>query len=506
MQMRFLKIFVILLACSVLTSSIGMSQTRNDLIRALEQLNRDLERVRELVLSFDNLRAKQLVDAAQKLRNEAVSVIEHREFSVAAAKIKMANGLLEQAVKITLDKPVHRLQRRLEELMRQADHIVLGSHHKEAERILREAKSNQEAGKKAFGAHNFKRAVEHLRVAITLTERSIKLVQRSVDFVTDKFIEQKRRFESLRTRAQEIVEQSHDRRSKQIFHQAMKLASSAEEAFRNRNFELAQKFYNQSVLLLLRSMDIASGVSPTVVDRSKIALNRLTHLIEDSRETIAKSNRPRARKLLERAMRFKREAELALTEGRSYKALWKIDLAENMIQKALRIAKGRIASHFTNKISQEIENTEKDIAEFQKGMIQGSPRDVDVLINMSKSAINRAERAYAAGYNRLALENVLASQRFLSKAERIVKYQEQPTLSKAMIAVRLNQLNEAIEKAEENVAESKQDWNRRLIQSAKEIRTIAVKSFQNGNYRAADEGIQVAFEIIRKSLKNLPQN
>lgn len=504
--MKFLKTSVILLACSLLTSSVGMSQTRNDLINALEQLNRDLERVRELVVSFDNLRAKQLVDSAEKLRNEAVSSIEHHEFLVAAAKIKMANSLLEQAVKITLDEPVHRLYRRLEELMRQADHIVLGSHHKEAERILREAKTNQEAAKKASAVKNFKRAVEHLRVAITLTERSIKLVQRSVDSIREKFLKQKRRFESLRTRAQEIVEQSHDRRSKQIFHQAMKLASSAEEAFRNRNFELAQKFYNQSVLLLLRSMDIASGESPTVVDRSKIALNRLTHLIEDSRETIAKSNRPRAQKLSERAMRFKREAELALTEGRSHEALWKMDLAENMIQKALRIAKGRPASHFTNKISQEIENTKKDITEFRKGMIQGSPRDVDVLINMSKFAISRAERAYTAGFKRLALENVLASQRFLAKAERIVKYQQQPTLSKDVIAVRLNQLNEAIGEAEKKVGQSNHDWNRRLIESAKEIRKIAVESFQNENYRAADEAVQVAFEIIRKSLKKLPEN
>lgn len=506
MHRTFLKIFIIVFIWSLLAPSSGMSQTRRELIAALERLNRDIERVKELVHSFNNDRAIELVKKAQKLRDEAVSALQNREIVVAAAKIKLANALLEQAVKITLEGPIHRLRSRLEELMRKADNLVLGSHHKEAERILREAKANWEAAKKAFARKNINKSVEHYRVAIALTERAINLVKKSVISIRDKFLEQRRNFELLLIRAREVVEKSHNRRAKQIFEQAKKLAASAEEAFRNRNFELAQKFYNQSILLLLRAMDLASGEAPAVADRANIALNRLTNLIEDSRQIIANSSRPRAQKLFERAIRVKREAELAVKEGRRYEALWKVKLAENLIQQAQRIARGRISSRFASKISQEIENTKNDIADFQDGLHEDTPQDVRVLIDMSKFTINSADRAYGAGFNRLALENVLAAQRFLTKAERIVRYQEPQTLSKDIISVRLNQLNEAIEEAGKKILEGNQSWNRQLIESAKDIRKIAVKSFQAGNYRASDEGIQVAFEILRKSLKKLPRH
>jgi tetratricopeptide (TPR) repeat protein len=506
MLRTFLKVFILVFIWSLLVPSSGVSQTRRELITALERLNRDIERVKELVLSFNNDRAIEFVKKAQKLRDEAVSALQKREIVVAAAKIKLANSLLEQAVRITLEGPIHRLRSRLEELMRQADNLVLGSHHKEAERILREAKANQEAAKKAFARKKINQAVEHYRVAIALTQRAMKLVKKSVVSVKDRFLEQRQKFELLLIRAREVVEKSHNRRAKQIFDQARKLASSAEEAFRNRNFELARKLYNQSVLLLLRAMDLASGEAPAVADRANIAFDRLTNLIEDSREVIANSKRPRAQKLFERAIRVKREAELAVKEGRRYEALWKVELAENLIQQAHRIAGGRITSRFSTKISQEIENTKNDIAEFQRVVAKDAPKDVIVLLNMAKFVINRAERAYAAGFNRLALENVLAAQRFLTKAERIVRYQEPSTLSKERIALRLNQLNEAIDEAEKKVVEDNQKWNRQLIKSAKDIRRIAVESFQAGNYQASDEAIQVAFEILRKSLKKLPEN
>ncbi|MFQ5822426.1 MAG: hypothetical protein ACE5JB_00030 [bacterium] len=503
---RTINIFVIFLVLICLTTNIGFSQTRNDLVKALERLDHDLERVNELVLSFRNRRALELVNEAQVLRNQAVAAFKNHEPAVAGAKIKMAFFKLEQAVKITLDGPVKRLRIRLEELMRQADHVVLGSHHKEAERILREAKSNREAAEKALTAGNINKAVEHYRMAITLTKRSLDLVHRSIDSIKERINEEKRRYEILRERVQEVVERSDDPRVKHIFEQAIKLALSAEEMFRNGDFELAKKFVNQSILLLLRAMDLATGESPVAVNQAEVSLLRLRDLIEESREVINTSAKPKAKLLFQRASRFEREAELAVNEGRSHEALWKIDLAENMIRRARRLVERRGGPRFATKIFKEIENTKNDIAEVRSKLPLDSPRDAEVLINMSQFAIDRAERASAAGFGRLALEAVLASQRFLTKAERILNAQETSPISKEKIKVRLRQLNAAIEESERKVAEFDQEWTRRLLDGAKDIRQIAEKSFKNGNYRAADEGIQVAFELIRKSVKNVPKN
>jgi HEPN domain-containing protein len=505
MSKWFVKIFVIVLIWNCLPINVGLGQTRNDLVRALERFDRQFEVVQKLVRSFENQRAIQLVNEARALRNQAVADFENKNFVAAGAKIKMAFLKLEQAVRITLEGPLRRLRSRLEELMRRADNVVLGSKHKEAERILREAKLNRDAAERALAAKEINVAVEHYRVAITLTRRSIDLVRRDVGSVRDRMIEERKRFEVLRQRALDVVEKSADPRVKHIFDQADKLALSAEEAFKNHKFELAKRFLNQSILLLLRVMDMAGGESPSAVNQTRVALFRLKDLIEDSRKIVFNSQRPRAKLLFERAKRFEREAELAAGEGRGYEALWKIELAETMIRRAMRIVEGRDEPRFTSKIAQEIENTKDDIAAIRKKVSVDSPKDAQVLINMSQFAIQRAERASSAGFQRLALEAVLASQRFLTKAERILTTQATSSISKEKIGVRLNQLNEAIEESEKRVAESELDWPRRLLDGAKDIRKMAVESFQKGNYRAADEGIQVAFELIRKSLKNVSE-
>ncbi|MFQ5864389.1 MAG: hypothetical protein ACE5IW_04075 [bacterium] len=505
MSKWIIKIFVIILVWNGLSIGIGFSQTQNDLVKALERLNRELDMVKELVYSFHNQRGIELVKEAEGLRNQVVADVHNDNFVAAGAKIKMAFFKLEQAVKITLEGPVKRLRSRLEELMRQADNVVLGSHHKEAERILREAKLNRDAAERALTNMQVNKAAEHYRVAVNLTKRSIDLVHKAVNSLKDRINEERRRFELLRERALEVVEKSDDPRVKQVYDQAIKLALSAEEALRNHKFELAKKFLNQSILLLLRAMDMASGESSTVVDKTDIALFRLKDLIENSREFILKSHRPRAKLLFERATRLAREAELAAKEGRNYEALWKIEVAENMIRRARRLVERRDGPRFTNKISQEIENTKNDIAQVRENLALGSPRDAEVLIDMAQFAIDRAERASLAGFHRLALESVLASQRFLTKAERILKAQEAFAISKEKIEVRLSQLNEAIEESERRIAESDLDWPRRMLNGAKDIRRIAVDSFHKGNYRAADEGIQVAFELIRKSLKNVSE-
>ncbi|MFQ6113297.1 MAG: hypothetical protein ACE5NG_04305 [bacterium] len=505
MSKWFIRVFVFILAWNCLTVNLGFGQTRRDLARAIKKLDRQLEIVKELVHSFENQRAIQLVNEAQALRNQAVVALQNDNLAASGAKVKMAFAKLEQAVRIILDGPVRRLRSRLEELMRQADNLVLGSHHEEAERILREAKLNRDAAEKALARQQVNKAVEHYRVAITLTKRSIDLVQRSVHSVKDKINEERRRFELLRERALEVVEKSDDPRAKHIFDQANKLALSAEDAFRTGKLQSAKKLLNQSILLLLRVVDMATGETASAVNQTEVALFRLNDLIEDSRQVVLKSNRPRAKLLFERARRFQREAELAANEGLSHEALWKIELAENMIRRARRIVERRNGPRFTNKISQEIENTKVDIAELRTRLTFDSPRDAQVLINMSQFAIDKAEKAASAGFNRWALEAVLASQRFLTKAERILNVQKTSSMSKESIEVRLSQLNEALEESEKRLAETDLDWAQRLLDGAKGIRNMAVESYQKGNYRAADEGIQVAFEIIRKSLKNVSE-
>jgi hypothetical protein len=332
---------------------------------------------------------------------------------------------------------------------------------------------------------------------------AVKLVEQALDLVgrpTASIEEERRRFEILRQRAQEMVEAGADKRAAGIFQQALKMSESAEQAFLNGENQLAKRFYNQAILLLLRAMDLAKGTSLEAVNQVEVALFRLREEIDHSKDVTVS---PRANLLVERARRFAVEAELASKAGRSYEALWKIDLADNMLRRAHRLSEGRGGARLANKIQEEIENTKLDIAELQNSLTLESSADAEILLNMAHFAVIKAEQSASAGFDRVALEAILAAQRFLTKAERILNSPETEAISKERIESRLAQLDEAISELENRLELAKDEWNRRLLEGAKEIRDLSAQSIQQGNYRAADEGIQVAFELIRKSMKHV---
>lgn len=500
------KFVIVLIACSFLIPDLSWSQTPNEVVRAIEKLDRDLKLVREIVHTFKNTKAWDLVLRAETLRNEAVQAIQNKKFGVASNKIKVAFSILEQAVKITLDGPVRRWRSRLEEKLRKAEHEIQGRQYKEAERILRQAKANRDAAERALANQHVRKAIELFRVALNQVDKALDMVHKANSSTLDRILEEKRKFEILKDRAHDLIVKSRDVRAKQIYDQAIKLAISAEESVRNGNFQLAKKFYNQSVLLLLRAMDIAKGDTPASVSHVEAALFRLREHIDSAREGIQQSDNQRAKILFERARRFASEAELAAKNGHAHEAMWKIELAENMIVQARRLAENKDRPGLSRRIVQEIENAKSDMAEMKSQMAADVSKDILVLLNMAEFAIARAEQASRTGHVRFALESVLAAQKFLSRAERLLNAHETTAVSLRKIQQRLSQLDQAITEAEKRISASGQEWNQRMLEGAKEIRQFVVQALQKGNLSAAEEGIQVAFELVRKSLKGLPKN
>lgn len=500
----FNKLIIILTLClafSLITTAEGTAQRRG-FVQELERFDREFERVKELVNSFSNDRARQSLQEARTLRNAADEAFRNGRLTEAGSKLKLAFGKLAVAAKVTLDGPAKRWRNRLEELLSRAEHEVLGCNHEEAQRILQEAKTQRDLAEHAAAALDVRKAIEHFRVAETAARRALQLIQS----LQDKIREERYRFEVLRDRAQELVEKSSNARAKQIFRQAIKLAVSAEEALHGCRIEVAKKFYNQSVMLLLRAMDLARGDSKETINQVEAAFFRLRELMEATTECVRNSSRPQAKLLLERARRFANEAELAAKNQHRYQALWKIELAENMLRRACRISKGRGGQKISARIARQIENAKMDIAETRRNVDADFEKDAAVLIKMAEFTIRKAEQAASAGFNRFALASVLATQRFLTKAQRMLRTPETNPISQENIRIKLIQLDEAIAESEARIQPTSQEWNRRFLNGAKDIRKFVDDSVQKGNYRAADEAIRVAFELVKKSWRNLPKD
>jgi len=503
------KISLLLISLSLIgvSTAIAQNTTIGELRNMLARFDTELEKARELIRSFDNRQAQALLMEAENLRNQAAEIINKQnprpaELVEAGLKLRAASAKLAQAVKLALDGTIKRWRSKLEQLLQRADQEVISTNHQEAIRLLQLAKQNREAAEQALVNGNGFKALEHLRVAVNLVEQALDMSSRNK---VDAFVEERRRFEMLRERAREVVEKSSDPRARIIFNQANKMAESALQAEQNRNAQLSRKFYNQAILLLLRAMDLAKGQTPDTVNQVSAAIYRLRELIDSSKNLL--QNAPaRVHLILERAQRFATEAELAAKEGRSHEALWKIELAENLVNRARRMPDSLGGKKFASRIAEEIENTKLDIAEVRSDLALEPSPDAEILINMAEVAISKAEQAASVGMDRFALEAVLAAQRFLTKAERILNNQDSNGLTQERVQARLTQLDEAIIEAESRIDLAKEEWARRLLLSAKEFRQLAAESLQKGNYRAADEAIQVAFDLLRKSLKNVPNN
>ncbi len=499
MKQAFLKTALILFLLISVTVESGLAQNCEGVARKVQRLDRTLQRVGEMARSFDFKRAVDLVMAAKEKRDRAVNLVKQGRCVAANAVVDAAFADLENASRLLLNSPVERLRRELKECFRRADDVVLRSRNKQAVRLLDKAKKNSEVGEQDWRAGKVEKAVEQFRVAKQLCEQAIQAASQTRDVVTDI----RNKFDALRERARDAVEKSRDPVARRTYDQALALARKADESWRSGNPALARRLLNQGTLLLLRTLDLASGTSPTLVNQTQASLFRLQDLIEQAADEIRGSRQQRALTLFERARRFAGEAETAIQTGQTNEALWKIELAENMVRRAQRLARSNTGPQLGSKIAQEIENTSMDLEAVESQAPPDAPRDVDFLLRMAQVALTKAEQAANAGMNRVALEGILASQRFINRAERVLDTRELDSDSQ-QIQLRLSQLDAAIAESETRVREAAQDWSMRLLENAKEFRQLAQESYDSGNYSAASEAIQVSFELLRKSVKNIP--
>src|SRR3990172_2129898 len=390
------KSLVFLLLFQLFANQVVSAQKRDDLTRELQRLEREIERVGSVVALFNHEKATELVLRAKQLYDEAVDDAQNKRFAAAEIKIRAAFALLERAAKIAIDTftgTINRLRSRLLELLRKADYLISKSNNKDAERLLNQAKKNQLAADDAVSAMKYARALEHFRVAVNLAEQCIKMLEKSPSNTTDVILDEKRKYENLLERAREIIENSQNSQAKQTYQNALIYAKDAENSYRNGRIVLARKLFNQSILLLLRAMDLASATTPAATDQTTDKFYRLRDMISQSRDEILQSNKPRAKLLFDRAVNLLNEAESAAREGRNQEAIWKVELAETFLRRAQRIIQTQPNEQLSDKITQEIANTKSDIATLRGEVDTDTSMDVQILLRMAEFSITKAEQA-----------------------------------------------------------------------------------------------------------------
>lgn len=491
----------------------GFAQDRTDVEKLLQELDFRIERLINFLTVSGNDRALEMVLKAQQLREEAVADAKDKRFTLAVAKIRAAVSLLDRAEEIaikTFAGTVGRLRNRISERFTQAEQLVSNTRQREAQRLLEQAKNNYNSAERAFGTKRYERSFEHYNLALTLVNKAITLAKSfSNTGDADVLAEEKRKFENLKERAANLVERSQSHLARQTYQNALTTAHNALAAYSNGRKSLAKKLLDQASLLLLRAINLAStdrGVSVSDVGIEDKFV-RLRDFIEKSRDLIEQSDKPRPKILFNRASNILNQAQTLARAGKNPEALGKLKLAENLVRRAIRIAQDNGRRNFSSNIFQQIENTKNEISWAKANIQTDSPADAKILLNVAEAAINRAQRAANAKTNRLALESILVAQRFLTRAEKVLNEGGSSNIEQKNVEQQLGQLDAAIVEAENRIANfTNETWNRQLLRSARDLRNVAAESVGKGNFIAANEAVQIAFDLIRKSLRNVPKN
>lgn len=499
---RFATIILLTITSSLMSfSTLALAQVQQPIRADLAQLDKQLAEAAELLGSFPNAQARDILLQAKQLRDQAAANIEGNRLVQARMQMRTALQYIDQALKLALEAPAQRLKSQLEELMRQAESEVIGSGSREAEQLLQQAKKSMSSAEEAWNAGNSRRAVDFYRLAKNLAQKALELVranQRNTGGLgtADNGRQQ---FESLAARAREAIETTRNTAARAIYDQAIKQAQSAELYVRSGKTAMAVQLYSGAVRLLLRAIDLAGGPAATS-NRLESELVLLEDLAGSAEKQLEGKNDTRAKMLINRARLLLAEARSALDRHNDQEASWRLVLARSFVSKAMRAGIGG-AGAFESRLEEELAKLSDDLKELEQRANDQGNNDALEMLALARLAAGKAERAFANGRPRVSLQALLAAQRFLALAESLLSSTSGQQLNRDEVSQKLERLNASLQEVSQSATASNNEVAIDLVNQASEIRDRAREALNRGRLRVASESIDVATEMLRTALK-----
>ncbi len=400
----------------------GLVELREAIIKAKEILARVDHRGAQDLL----LKAEALAKEADAKYTRALTMNDNRLRDLllkeALANIALGKVYVEQAVKLALDFPLNRLRSTLQEMMRRAEQVVLNSNHSEAKRLVYQARKTQLEAERV-ATRDPRRAVELYQIAIALAEKALTLAEgRKPSDVNPGINRERERYENLKKRAVEAIGASKNNAAQLVFEQAEKQARTAEDSFRKGETAVAQQLYNGATRLLLRAIDLAlAGRKGQDYGRNEVML--LQDLIQTAEQEAGENPDPRAALFLERARALLREAEVAIERQQPLETKWRLELARNFIDKAMRKTdRGAMkAENLAQRYNEALLELARDLEELNARSREANKPEATQLLELATNALKAAENAGRQNRLVMGFQLIRMAQHLLLRAETMLR-------------------------------------------------------------------------------------
>ena len=398
-------LLVLVLSCLPLWSQPDENEKMQ---RLLNRLDQQIETARNLLRVFPDPRAQELLDQVVAFRNEAENLIGNRRYRLAELRIRSAEKLAEQIINRLSVVPMQRIKNDIQELLKKAEKIP--AQNKDAIRLVRQAKENRNRAERAEKFGENQKALEFYRVAKFMLEKALQNGADSPRSLRDQLVAEKDRFENLFDRARSASSACTDPHAQKLLQEAEKQYEKIKAAYAQNNIRFALTLYHNTTRLLLRVIDLCEGY--TLSERESVIrdLEALSDLISTARREL-KSPNQRQKLILAKVTQLLSQARSDIDREQIYLAAQKVVLANNFLNRIWNLQQGigmrqRIETEI-EKLQQEMDRIEQNSRAARSGLY----------VQAARQSLEKAEKFYRQGMPRLALQSLLASNRFLTYAQ-----------------------------------------------------------------------------------------
>lgn len=383
---RFLTTLTLLSLCIVALCSVPvLAQTTDEVTKVRDAIERNaelLEQARELVRTTSSTKARLSLDAATKLHEESVRLLnlstDRNGLARAGTVAKKARDAILQTIAIakreaileeSAKKAVARATDRLDRARRIVSEVDAGN-QLAANRVVEEATIQLQRSRDNLREHLFEVALRLALSSEQLSTQAIGMVRRDTpgnDFLQREIEKTERLLERLGDRLGSDL----DPRIQRMFDEALELAARAKQAYRANQTGTALELSQQARATALRATKIYSSQANN--DNVERALRLTGALIDEAREVAKERRSDEMLKDVDRAQQLQSDAKKQFAADNYDQALGLTLRAREILKDSLNAVKSdlnpadveptlRGTDKFLSGLNEEIKRSGNDVA------------------------------------------------------------------------------------------------------------------------------------------------
>ncbi|MBN1543109.1 hypothetical protein JW992_13285 [candidate division KSB1 bacterium] len=472
---------LMLVGFSSLTAQSQQEQRAQEILQRLEQQIRTAD---NLLRTFPDPAARDLLGQAIRLRDEGIEHMHARRWRQAESQFRAALQLADRAIARLSEAPMQRAKQDAENWLQRAERVVPQSGDQEANRLYRQALSNHQTAEMHRQRGDLRRALEYYRIAGFMAEQAYRRIDDSDPSQNMRMVSETERFENLLQRAHQSIEICNNVQAKKLVLQAASQRSAIEHAILQNNTELALSLYANATRLLLRAIDLCEGKEVALYQQAVEEAEWLDRLIDGFERERTASEGIQTQFIKDRLLRLQRQIHHSLSQGNYQRALQEGSVARTL---ALRLHSPARRMDYRQRAEIEIQRLETELQRWN-----GQRNTLTV---RQRAVLHAAEKNLRGAENHLqksrlvqAMQSILAANRFLS----ILEMPRAEAHNREQLQNRMEQLQAAIDRTD-----SARVRDPELLRAATEMLREAQSSFEEKNYDLTAVYLQLTNDLFK---------